>query len=78
MRNVPATVTVTLPAPTGRYDDDFGSGVSIGASSSSRIDGVWVWVQRRGELSPDEAREMGAALLAAAYAADAENVNPSE
>jgi hypothetical protein len=32
-----------------------------------------VWAQRRGELSPDEAREMAAALLAAACAADAEN-----
>lgn len=78
MRNVPATVTVTLPAPTGRYDDDFGSGVSIGASSSTRVDGVWVWLQRRGELSPDEARELGAALIAAAYAADVENANPSD
>ena len=70
---MPATATVTLPTPTGRYADDFGADVTIGASSSGRIDGVWVWVGRRGELSPDEAREMAAALLAAAYAADAEN-----
>ena len=73
MRSIPSSVTVALPTPTGRCSDDFGSGVTIGASSSTRVDGVWVWVQRRAELSPDEAREMGAALLAAAYAADAEN-----
>lgn len=73
MSSIASSVTVALPAPTGRYSDDFGSGVTIGASSSTRVDGVWVWVQRRGELSADEAREMGAALLAAAYAAEAEN-----
>jgi hypothetical protein len=73
MSSIPSSVTVTLPTPTGRYSDDFGSGVTIGASSSRRVDGVWVWAQRRGELSPDEAREMAAALLAAACAADAEN-----
>lgn len=78
MRDMPATVTVPLPAPSGRYADDFGSGVTIGASSSSRVDGVYVWVERRPELTPDEARAMGAALLAAAYAADYENANPSE
>ena len=73
MTNIPSYVTVALPRPSGQYDDDFGSGVTIGASSSTQVDGVWVWVGCRGELSPDEARELAAALLAAAYAADAEN-----
>lgn len=71
--SIPSSTTVDLPQPTGRYNDDFGSGVTIGASSSSRVDGVWVWISRHGELSPGEAREMAAALLAAAYAAEAEN-----
>ena len=56
MRDVPTTVPINLPLPTGRYDDDFGHGVTIGASSSTRVDGVWVWLSRHGEMSPDEAR----------------------
>lgn len=73
MRDVPTTVPINLPQPTGRYDDDFGHGVTIGASSSTRVDGVWVWLSRHGEMSPDEARDTAAALLAAAYHAEAEN-----
>lgn len=73
MSNIPDSVTVKLPAPSGRYNDDFGCGVTIGAASSSRTEGVWVWLQPRGEMTPDEARELAAALLAAACGAEIEN-----
>lgn len=69
----PRTAVVELPAPQGRYRGEFGSRVSIGASSSLRGDEVAVWTDPVQELTPVAARKMAAALLAAADAADAEN-----
>lgn len=67
------TKTVALPMPAGQYRGEFAGGASVGSSGSSQVDEMRVWIDQTGELTSESARELAAALLAAADAVDVEN-----